>query len=181
MVIAAAAQVIHNFIDNLLLRYSSFPKLLRVLGYVRRFVFVKFLSRKDLKGPLFPIGLNQALLSIVKKVQLTTFPEELKSLSSVKDFPRRSKIISLKPFIDMDGILRVGGRLRHSPLPQDQKTPMLLPRHHRLTELIISSKHVEQFHAGPQLIQSLLQQQFWILREKDAIRFIVRKCITCRK
>jgi hypothetical protein len=181
LVIAAAVQVIQNFIDNLLLRYSSFPKLLRVLAYVRRFVFVKFLSRKDLKGPLSPIELKQALLSIVKNVQMTAFPEELKSLSSAKDFPRRSKIISLKPFIDMDGILRVGGRLRHSALPQDQKTPILLPRHHRLTELIISSKHVEQFHAGPQLIQSLLQQQFWILRAKDAIRFIVRKCIICRK
>jgi transposase InsO family protein len=180
-IIAAATAIENDFRERMLNRYSSFSKFIRALAWVRRFVFFKILKRKNLFGPLSPEELRKTLHSVVIKVQLTSFADEVKLLSNGKDLPPKSKILSLNPFLDKDGILRVGGRLRHSPLPQDQKTPILLPRHHRLTELIITSTHVDQFHAGPQLIQSLLQQQFWILRAKDAIRFIVRKCITCRK
>jgi hypothetical protein len=46
------------------------------------------------------------------------------------------KLQSLNPFIDKEGILRVGGRLSNSPIPFQQKYPIILPKV-PITELII--------------------------------------------
>ncbi|XP_021959562.1 uncharacterized protein LOC110855462 [Folsomia candida] len=45
---------------------------------------------------------------------------------------------------DPEGILKVGGRLRISELPMDQKHPTILPIHSRLTQLLIEDTHTPQ-------------------------------------
>ena len=48
-----------------------------------------------------------------------------------------SKVICLNPFIGDDGIIREGGRLSKANKTHDQKYPILLPRSHHVTKLII--------------------------------------------
>jgi len=132
-------------------------------------------------GPLTPLELNSALFRWIKITQQQCFEREITSLKSNKSLPPKSPVLSLNPFLDDLGILRVGGRLRHAAIPQDQKTPALLPRHSRLTELIITSTHKSHLHAGPNLVLAILQQRFWILRARDAVRFLVKKCVVCTR
>jgi hypothetical protein len=131
--------------------------------------------------PLSMDEINQGSYHWIKLVQSLSFADELKYLR--KDIPvhRESKLRHLSPFIDQDGLIRVGGRLRNYPLPADRRHPILLPYHCRITELIIRDTHLKQFHAGPQLVLSTIMARYWILRGKDAVRYQIRKCVICTR
>lgn len=90
-------------------------------------------------------------------VQRTYFSKELHSLSNQGIVNRNSPTLKLNPFIDEEGILRVGGRLRESSLPYSAKHPMLLPGHHPLSQLIITHEHEKHLHAGPQATLSAVR------------------------
>ncbi|ODM87559.1 hypothetical protein Ocin01_19122 [Orchesella cincta] len=49
------------------------------------------------------------------------------------------------PYIDGDGVLRVTGRLNNSPIPSNIKHPIVLPKSHPLTMLIIEDCHQRHF------------------------------------
>ena len=76
-------------------------------------------------------------------------------------------------------VLRVGGRLKHSKLIYNQLYPILLPRSHRLTELIIRDQHLKSFHAGTQATLSTIKSTYWIIDGKNWVKNVIRKCITC--
>ena len=50
----------------------------------------------------------------------------------------------LDPYLDYEGLLRVGGRIRMAALPIDPKHPILLPKECHLTQLIIG--HFQEQH-----------------------------------
>ena len=58
--------------------------------------------------------------------------------NSIKTY---SSLYKLDPFVDEDGILRVGGRLRRASLTDDMKFPIILPRNSHVTTLIVSYFH----------------------------------------
>ena len=82
--------------------------------------------------------LNQAEIVIIKLVQADAFQEELNTLNALKgnsqestrsrSMKRTSPLFRLDPFIDDEGVLRVGGRLRQAKLLNSIKHPVILPR-----------------------------------------------------
>ncbi|GFY19696.1 integrase catalytic domain-containing protein [Trichonephila clavipes] len=73
---------------------------------------------------------------------------EIKSLQSKGVVSPNSKLRNLNPFIDSDGLLRVGGRLSNSDLPYVNKHPAILPGNHNLTVQIIVHFHRKNLHTG---------------------------------
>lgn len=75
-------------------------------------------------GPLKVSELNCALDTLVKLVQGEVFADQISAINKGRSLfcPLRR----LDPFVDPNGLLRVGGRLRHSNLPYDVKHPLLL-------------------------------------------------------
>ena len=114
-------------------------------------------------------------------MQELEFSSEVRSLKLSKQVPVSSKLRQLNPFVDLRGILRVGGRLQKAEIPEQVKHQIILPHNNQLTELIIRHYHLQNLHAGFRLLFSTIQRQFWILRARDVIRHFVRKCVVCRK
>ena len=125
--------------------------------------------------------LTNAMYVLIKVVQCTEFNNEINALKEKQLLSCRSKILALNPFLDASGILRVGGRLRHANIAYDHKHPILLPKRHILTDLIVRHYHETLLHAGPQLVQSCIQEQYWIIGARDVIRHQIRKCVKCCK
>lgn len=125
-----------------------------------------------------PAELSHALEIIILSVQKQTFADELIRLRD-PNHKSKSKLRVLNPFIDARGILRVGGRLAHADIPYEQKHPILLPRSHRLTELLIDDFHQHHKHPGATTLQSIIQQQYWILASRQIIKSRLRTCIAC--
>lgn len=82
--------------------------------------------------------------------------------------------------MDRDGLIRVGGRLKHSALPFDTRHPILLPSSHDLVRLIIQHEHIRNKHAGTQATMAV-RQRYWPLALRSSTRKIIQRCVTCFK
>lgn len=103
--------------------------------------------------------INAAEIQIIKILQATRFTDEIKKLQA-KTSTNKSKIANLNPFLDENGVIRVGGRLRMSRLTYSQKHSILLPSRHRMTDHIIRETHETHYHTGIQTTLHILRQKF---------------------
>lgn len=168
-----------NRLSFLLNQFSSLSKIERILAYVLRFISnVRAKSKSDrLTGHLTPSEVSTSLLTLVKHAQSTSFSDILLLIENNHLLPKPFRKLAL--FVD-SGLLRVGGRIRHSrDLGYDVKHPLLMPKSHRLTELIIERTHRENLHPGLKSLHYLLLQQFWVLSPRSAIHKCLSKCIRC--
>ncbi|XP_029165367.1 uncharacterized protein LOC114936359 [Nylanderia fulva] len=132
---------------NLTTRYSWWPKLIRITAYIYR--FIRKCRKKHTIGSnnksqyhaLTTVEFNEARNFWLNFIQLELFENELHNLKSNKPLPTHSPILSLNPFLDSDGLIRVGGRLEHSSLSFQSKHPILLANH-TITTMIIRYTHV---------------------------------------
>ncbi|UYV60592.1 hypothetical protein LAZ67_1001615 [Cordylochernes scorpioides] len=163
-------------------RYSTMTKLIRITAWCWRFYYNCLLFDPiRQKGPLTTRELTKAIQVLVKSIQQVEFCTEIKLLKSNKQLPLSNKLTSLNPFLDTQGLLRVRGRLKYSYLNENQKFPLLLPKNHHITNLIIDDIHRKYLHAGPQLVLSILGKNYWILGARDAVKKIIKKCLICLK
>ena len=174
--------VSHTLRDvSLLNKFSRLIKLLRVVAYILRFNVNCAKKDRRISGELTPFELNNALLCVCKLSQVTSFSEKIARLREQKPIPKDSKILSLDPFLDEYGVLRVGGRLQHSNLDEATKHPIILSHKCVLVQLIINKIHTDTLHGSFQTVYSQLRQKFWVTRARDTTRHILRKCVKCRK
>ncbi|XP_070560174.1 uncharacterized protein [Ptychodera flava] len=94
---------------------------------------------------------------------------------------RETLVRQLRLFIDRDGILRLGGRLHNAPINEETKFPILLPRNHAFTRLVIQQAHIRVLHSGMQATVTNIRQRYWIPRIRESVKAVLRKCVTCRK
>lgn len=79
------------------------------------------------------------------------------------------------------GLLRVGGRIKHSNMPYNSKHPYILPKKHIFTNLIIWHYHVLNLHTAPQANLNQIRQTFWIISGKQSVSAFIRSCIACKR
>ncbi|XP_011169928.2 uncharacterized protein LOC105202933 [Solenopsis invicta] len=163
-------------------RFSSLYKLFRVSAYVLRFIYNIRNNKKDrIEGAINAKDLKRAKLTIVKLVQAEEFKEDIRRLKTDNKLQRSSRLISLLPFLDDKGILRVGGRLRHATIPEEAKHPAILPSRHHVTRLLIVHYHEKLFHAGVQTTLNSIREEFWPILARNSVKEIIHKCVQCRK
>ncbi|KAJ8938012.1 hypothetical protein NQ314_011624 [Rhamnusium bicolor] len=105
--------------------------------------------------------------TLIKAAQNECFSQKLHDLR--KNIPIKSKecLLGLNPFIDAEGLIRVGGSLQLSEFEFEKKHPMIMSAKHRLTILIFAYEHVRLLHAGPQLLLSSIRERYWPLRGRN--------------
>ncbi|XP_072375595.1 uncharacterized protein [Diabrotica undecimpunctata] len=157
-------------------RFSSLTKLTRLVAYWLRFRHNALVRDNSLRwtGSLTSVELRSSIRCLTKLVQLESFADETSRLKEGRLISSKSKLVSLNPFLDEAGVIRVGGRLRHSHFDFDKKHPMLLPARHPFTTLVFRSTHFRLFHAGPQHLLSVVRETFWPINGKSAAKQTVR-------
>lgn len=119
---------------------------------------------------------------IIKDLQRNTYTGDIKLLSKGAQLSPSSKLYHLDAFVDQEGILKVGGRLCDAPLPSSVKHPVIIPKDHRITKMIISQCHENVKHQGKGLtINEIRSQGYWIPGMGRAVASHVHHCVTCRK
>lgn len=170
-------------------RYSSWSKLLRVTAYVIRFtrnLRYRLESISDPSAPrndsiaLLPTEVEAAKVFWLKTMQAASFPDEIASLTKDKRVRKSSSFIALNPYLSKHGLIRVGGRLEKSDLPDSSKHPIVL-KSHPLLSLIISHAHEKTLHGVPRLTLAHLQTELWILQARAAVRAVLHRCIRCAR
>lgn len=100
-------------------------------------VCLRWSPRLKKKGDISPQEIANTEKIIIKVVQVEAFNAELKCLEDKLSVPKNSQLLRLDPFIDEEGILRVGGRIHMAALPENEKHPVILPQNYHLTKLFV--------------------------------------------
>ena len=73
------------------------------------------------------------------------------------------------------------GRLENSDLPLESRYPIILPKDHRLTELIVLDCHMKVHHLKVNATLTELRSRFWVTKGRQFVKKILNKCFVCRK
>ena len=113
-----------------------------------------------IKGELTTKELSDTKLDIIKEVQKEVFNEEIIALTARKELSKRSHLLPLTPML-AGGLLRSNTRLRRSDdLAADTKFPIILPKKHHVTQLIVKYHHeMESHEMGVSTIHSITCDQ----------------------
>ncbi|XP_015514777.2 uncharacterized protein LOC107220623 [Neodiprion lecontei] len=155
-------------------RFSSYSTLVNSLAYCLRMRNSSKFKHKLLRVEERALT-ELRILTLIQNEQFHDEIEQIKETGATKNLRLRC----LNPFLDQQGLLRVGGRLKHAPISFTKKHPILLPSHHHVTDLIIRETHKNAFHSGIQSTLSNLRHRFWLLDGKGQVRRIVRRCVEC--
>ena len=161
--------------------FSSLTRIKRVIAHCLRFLHNCKVAKDSRQiGNLTLEEVNYSMDILVKLAQRESFPEEIRDLSKSSSVNPKSKLLSLTPFLDQ-GLIRVGGRLKHSSFSFGKKHPIILSSKHHLTYLILKYEHAKLLHCGPQLLLSHVREIYWPLAGKNLAKRIVRECMVCFK
>ncbi|XP_071648620.1 uncharacterized protein [Temnothorax longispinosus] len=174
---AAASQPEYHW--DLIYRYSTLNKLLKITALCFRFISLLGKCRRT------PLDLHSALEEArffwIKATQAAYFTHEIKMLTANSRLPTAHAFSRLTAYIDAQGIIRVGGRLNQSALAQDSKHQAILPRHSRLSTLIISHAHLRTLHGGTQLTLAHVRQSYWIIGGRAPVKSHILRCVVCAR
>ena len=138
-------------------------------------------SAAHVTGSLTLEELNQATHVIVCSVQNERFTEDVKELKKNKEVKRSSKLANLRPLL-LRGTLRVGGRLQEAAaLSCDEKHPMILPKGHHVSQLLVPHYHESAAHSGREQTLCELRRMFWIVAGRSLVKGTIRNCEKCQR
>ncbi|XP_052743807.1 uncharacterized protein LOC128198008 isoform X1 [Bicyclus anynana] len=160
---------------------SRFTYLQRAYAWLLRFIHNSRNPNDKFTGPLQASECENSLRLLIKISQKESFQSELILLSNKEPLKPKSILSSLNPFIDVDGILRVGGRLVLSDFDYDKKHPILLQASSHLTKILFQYEHVRLMHAGPSHLLASIRNRFWPIGGRNLARNTTRSCIKCRR
>ncbi|XP_055623726.1 uncharacterized protein LOC129767128 [Toxorhynchites rutilus septentrionalis] len=169
------------------LRFSKWKRFLRSTGFVVR-AMKRFLGLHAI-GPLSQEELQQAETLIWQQVQQEEYTDELAILRYNKDNPdmesksvdSTSALYKLSPMLDSDGVLRMNSRIGAAPIVTNEvRFPVLLPKSHRATELLVADYHARFLHSNHETVVNELRQRFYIPQLRVVVRKIAKQCQYCR-
>ncbi|XP_055684811.1 uncharacterized protein LOC129790975 [Lutzomyia longipalpis] len=179
-----------NYIFKTLTRdISSFFRMKRVLLCVCKFIQIlqyKALSRKGTPCvmPNQPNKFSTKELlwaenQLIKWDQSNHFLEDIQDLMNNRNAPIKSTSLrKLHPFVDDEGILRVGGRLGHLDDDYSTKYPKILPND-TLAKLMIREMHIRMMHAGTQLLLAHCRRHYWPIGGRRTVKGVIHLCKVC--
>ena len=113
------------------------------------------------------IGLREiqtAEMEIIESVERRYLGKEIVLLSKQKKLESNNRLFKLDPYVDVQGVLRVDGRIRKSLIQQEIQHRVLLSKDCRITNLIVSWCHDKVAHAGRGVrINQVRISGFWVI------------------
>ena len=141
-------------------RFSKWEKLKQTAYKVLKFLSILKKANVSMREIII-----QAETALFRQAQLEISKEDIKKFD-------------LKP--DESGVYRVYGRL--GKLDENKEKLIFLPRHDRITELLILKAHEESGHFGTAQTLCKLRDKFWISKGKRTVRKILQnECFHCKR
>ena len=131
--------------------------MLRILAWVIRFFDNVKLppSKRNLTVYLSAVEMNTAEVKVIKLHQQLYFTSELNTLRKNFAITKHSRLYHLQPVLDKHGLIVVGGRLEHAPIPALQKHPRIILGITHLARIIVRFYHISNHHTGATTLLSV--------------------------
>ena len=158
--------------------------MIRVTAYVFRFLIKIKGLKSDKKGaPKRELSAEEIINSEYfwyQRIHTEAYPEEFEELHYGEPISKTSRILKLDPFFYEEyRVLRVGGRLQNSELPEETKHQVILPHCYPVIERIVQATHAKSMHLGPKTTLAILHEKIWLTQGRRDIKRVLRKCLVC--
>ena len=153
-------------------RVSDWNKMKRIMAQVLRFIKIcrKQLERK--KAQLHVGEIEEAGHILIKMAQQKYLSDKI---------TKEKSIAKLNPFRDVDGLLKVEGRLKHSFQPRQIKFPIILPKRAMITQRLIEWYHHKVQHSGrTTTLNEIRSHGYWIIGMNSRVKAVIHACVRCR-
>ncbi|KRY44621.1 hypothetical protein T03_16049 [Trichinella britovi] len=144
----------------------------------------EFLKQRLGKDTLNCEDFDREEKKIIKDAQMEDFGAEIAACNKASGrsyIPRSGALQRKQVFLDQDGILRVVTRLTNAEfLSEEMKNPIVMPRKHPVTRLIIRSTHNDVGHLGVNSTRAELGRRFFIPECISTVKHEIYKCKVCR-
>ncbi|XP_046859043.1 uncharacterized protein LOC124452527 [Xenia sp. Carnegie-2017] len=115
-------------------------------------------------------ALRVSELVIAKQVLIKWAQKEVRKRSDYEQIVRQLNIV------ERNGLIKCKGRLGNSELELEAREPILLPKDHHLTELII-----KDCHRKVRATLAQLRSKFWVPRGRQIVERVIGNCMICRR
>ncbi|XP_035860336.1 uncharacterized protein LOC118495618 [Sander lucioperca] len=134
------------------------------------------------KNGLAVADITKAECVIIKCVQHENYSEELKCIMSNCDLPKTSLLHKLRPVIDSEGLLRIGGRIDQAQLERCEAHPIIIPNRNHVATLLVRHYHECVKHQGRHFTEGAIRASgLWMVGGKRLISSCIHRCVTCKK
>lgn len=87
---------------------------------------------------------------------------------------KKTVLRKLNPFLDKDGIIRVGGQILKADLSEVLKTPVILPKSSNVASLLIRHTHGRTHHSGRGItLNKICAIGYWIISRSTMVRWFI--------
>ena len=107
---------------------------------------------------------------IFKMLLQHSFIHEISSLKSNTTIHISSSLFKLDPFLDTDGVLKVGARLKRSMLDINEVHPVILPKANLITEAIVTWCLENVEHSSRSMtVNNLRKNGLWVISANSVV------------
>ena len=156
-------------------RYGGLEKLLRVTAWVFRFIANSRLNQDETACSKRSGRLSKEELVEAESKWLKTTQADLQRQGN---FQQLKNDLGL---FESEGVLRCVGRLVNSDLDFDARRPIILPRDHAYTTMVISDCHERVIHGGVRATLAEVRSKYWIPKGRQCVKKILSKCAICKR
>ena len=112
-------------VDAVITHYSSYYKAKKALCWLRR--FVQYLKCKQMNKDRISVSeMPESETLMLRRAQTTNFAKEIEEIKQNGRVSKSSRLAKLCPVFD-NGLLVIGGRLKHASVPEGTKHPWFSP------------------------------------------------------
>lgn len=148
------SQATHTIFTRLTGRLSCWNKLKRVVATVMKWLP----DRKE-------IGVEDIEAAETDIIRLVQKDLERSVNSKSVALTKKNTLAVLDPFLDKKGIIRVGGRLTNSLFSIDIMHPVILPKDHQVTTILVRWYHERINHCRRGITLIKLEEDFGLSRQ----------------
>ena len=134
------------------------------------------------------IDFQTAETCLLRMIQGRAFKNEIvfynKTTGTLPKNIRKGKghLCCLDLFVDENGLLRVGGRVKKSAFDYADKHPVILPKDSVAVQRILEHHHLLVHHGGrPATINSIRSHGFWVVAVNIRVKTLIFNCVKCRR
>ena len=174
-----------DFISLLLVQTNDYQLLISITAWCFRY----FNRLKD--GRPFPdnrtdyLSLEEREAAehwMLRQSQRRSFPKDYQSLAQKGTTAPTSKLRLLTPCMTPEeGLIRVGGRLKHTTLSLSQQHPIIVDAKDVLIQLMFDHLHKKLHHCGPTLLLCNTSREVYVIGARRLSRRVCSMCPKCRR
>ncbi|XP_053692357.1 uncharacterized protein LOC128740817 [Sabethes cyaneus] len=172
-------------------RFGSWKRLITTVGFCYRFLTNRE-CRRNRQPKVSGSPINQELRAaeafLFRLAQHEGYTEEVallnetsQSTAQINLLPKSSSIFKLSPWLDDCGVMRMRSRISAcNYATEEAKKPVILPRFHHITTLIIQHYHTKYHHQNHETVVNELRQRFVIPRIRTQFATVRKNCQSCK-